>query len=56
MLLEYSIAAFEHALPSLNRAFVYLSICRVLELAVLLARSDDANEIELLALRSKWPC
>jgi hypothetical protein len=32
-------------------AFVYLSIRSVLELVVLLARSDDANEIELLALR-----
>jgi putative transposase len=32
-------------------AFVYLSVRRVLELIVLLARSDDAKEIELLALR-----
>ena len=32
-------------------AFVYLSVRRVLELVVLLARSDDAKEIELLALR-----
>jgi hypothetical protein len=31
-------------------AFVYVSIRRVLEL-VLLARSDDGNEIERLALR-----
>jgi putative transposase len=32
-------------------AFVYLAVRHVLELLVLLARSDDANEIELLALR-----
>src|ERR1700688_2413783 len=32
-------------------AFVYPSVRRVLELVVLLARSDDAKEIELLALR-----
>ena len=32
-------------------AFVYLSVRRVLELVVLLAQSDDAKEIELLALR-----
>ena len=32
-------------------AFAYLSVRRVLELVVLLARSDDAKEIELLALR-----
>jgi len=30
---------------------VYLAIRRLLELAVVIARSDDANEIELLALR-----
>ena len=32
-------------------AFVYLAVRHVLELAVLLARSQDAKEIELLALR-----
>jgi putative transposase len=32
-------------------AFAYLSVRRVLELVVLLVRSDDAKEIELLALR-----
>jgi len=32
-------------------AFAYLSVRRVLELVVLLTRSDDAKEIELLALR-----
>jgi hypothetical protein len=32
-------------------AFVYLVVRHVLELVVLLARSDDAKEIELLALR-----
>jgi len=32
-------------------AFVYLSVRRVLEFVVLLARSDDAKEIELLVLR-----
>ena len=32
-------------------AFVYLCVRRVLEFVVLLARSDDAKEIELLALR-----
>src|ERR1019366_9419059 len=32
-------------------AFAYLSVRRVLEFVVLLARSDDAKEIELLALR-----
>src|ERR1035438_8242437 len=32
-------------------AFVYLSVRRLLELVVLLVRSDDAKEIELLALR-----
>jgi putative transposase len=32
-------------------AFAYLFVRRVLELVVLLARSDDAKEIELLALR-----
>src|ERR1019366_9360564 len=31
--------------------FAYLSVRRVLEFVVLLARSDDAKEIELLALR-----
>jgi len=32
-------------------AFAYLSVRRVLELVLLLARSDNAKEIELLALR-----
>src|ERR1039458_4261713 len=32
-------------------AFVYLAVRQVLDLVVLLARSDDAKEIELLALR-----
>jgi len=32
-------------------AFAYLAVRRVLELVVLLVRSDDAKEIELLALR-----
>jgi len=32
-------------------AFAYLSIRQVLELVILLERSDDAKEIELLALR-----
>jgi putative transposase len=32
-------------------AFAYLSVRRVLEFMILLARSDDAKEIELLALR-----
>jgi putative transposase len=32
-------------------AFVYLAVRRLFELAVLTARSDDAKEIELLALR-----
>src|ERR1017187_6140796 len=32
-------------------AFAYLCFRRVLDLVVLLARSDDAKEIELLALR-----
>jgi hypothetical protein len=32
-------------------AFAYHSVRHVLELVVLLARSDDAKEIELLALR-----
>jgi len=32
-------------------AFAYLSLRRVLEFVVLLARSDDAKEIELIALR-----
>jgi putative transposase len=32
-------------------AFVYLAIRRLFEFAVLMARSDDAKEIELLALR-----
>jgi putative transposase len=32
-------------------AFAYLSVRRVLELVVLLVRSDDAKEIELLSLR-----
>jgi transposase InsO family protein len=32
-------------------AFVYFAVRRLLELVVLLARSHDANEIELLALR-----
>jgi hypothetical protein len=32
-------------------AFVYLAVRHVLELVVLLARSEDAKEIELLALR-----
>jgi putative transposase len=32
-------------------SFVYLAIRRLLELAVVMAHSDDANEIELLALR-----
>ena len=32
-------------------AFAYLAVRRLLELIVLLARSDEANEVELLALR-----
>ena len=32
-------------------AFVYLCVRRLLEFVVLLVRSDDAKEIELLALR-----
>jgi hypothetical protein len=32
-------------------AFVYLAVRQVLDLVVLLARSDDAQEIELLVLR-----
>lgn len=32
-------------------AFVYLAVRRLLELVIVLARSDDANKIELLALR-----
>jgi len=51
--------SFSATFPAMRRAraqsqlwaFAYLSACRVLEFVVLLMRSDDTKEIELLALR-----
>jgi hypothetical protein len=36
--------------------FAYLTLCRSIQLLVLLARGDAAKDLETLVLRHRWSC